>query len=106
YQLNITGHGHFGTLGSASQFEAQLLQVNLEVFREVWQHIAVRAGSGYLEGNHGLAAGLNLHDLTDLHAVGRTVHDLAVNEDVTVGHGLACLGDGAAETGAEHERVE
>src|SRR5690606_36374719 len=61
---------------------------------------------GDLERHRGLALRLDLDRLARLHAERRAVHDLAVHQDVTVGHVLAGLQDGAAETGAQHERVE
>src|SRR5690606_26239459 len=81
-------------------------EVDVQVLRRGREHVAVRAGGGHLEGDGGLAARLDLDDLTRLHTEGGTVDDLAVDEDVTVGHGLPGLRDRAAEAGAEHESVE
>ena len=47
-----------------------------------------------------------MDELARLHAEGRAVDDLAVDEDVAVHDELAGLRDGAGEAGAEHEGVE
>ncbi len=62
-------------------------------------------GSG-LERNHGLALGLDLDGLAGLDAVGRTVDDVAVDEDVAVDHELTGLSGGAGEAGTQDQSVK
>src|SRR5690606_4660830 len=105
-QLDVAGHRDLGALGATDELEAQLLEVDVEVRRHGREDVPVSAGGGDLERHRRLAARLDLDDLADLHAEGGAVDDLAVDEDVTVRHGLAGLGDRATEAGAQHERVE
>ena len=62
-------------------------------------------GSG-LERNHGLALGLDLDGLARLDAVGRTIDDVAIDEDVAMDHELASLGGGAGEACTQDQSVE
>src|SRR5690606_28172146 len=105
-ELDVAGHGDLGALRAAGELGAQLLQLDVEVARDVRQDVAVRTGGGDLERGHGLALRLDLDDLARLHAEGRTVDELAVDEDVAVHDGLAGLGDRTGEAGAQDEGVQ
>jgi hypothetical protein len=51
----------------------------------------VTAGGCYLERFHALALGVNVYELTWLHAERWAVDALTVYEDVTVNNHLTCL---------------
>ena len=49
---------------------------------------------------------LHLDGLAGLDTVGRTIHDVAVDEDVTVHHELTSLSGGTGDAGTQHEVVK
>ena len=53
-----------------------------------------------------MALGPHLDGLAGLDTVGRTIHDVAVDEDVTVHHELTGLSGGTGDAGTQHEVVK
>lgn len=49
---------------------------------------------------------MHVDHLAFLHTVGRTVHTLTVNTDVTVHHELTSLGNSASETSTQNQSVQ
>lgn len=64
------------------------------------------AGCCHLEGLGALALGLDVDELTRLHAERRAVDELSVDQDVTVHDELASLRGGAGEARTHDESVE
>src|SRR5215207_2926535 len=105
-ELHVTGHGDLDALRTTEELHLELVELGLEVARELGQHVDVTAGGRDLEGLGALAACLDVHELTRLHAERGAIDELTVDEDVAVHDELAGLRDGAREAGAEHDGVE
>ena len=104
--LHVNGHGDLGALRATHQGRLQAGELNVQVLGDGGQHVAVNALSGNLEGDRGLRLGLDLDGLAGLDAEGGAVHDLAVDEDVTVDDHLTGLLDGAGEAGTQDQGVQ
>ena len=59
-----------------------------------------------LERLHLFAAGLDVNHRAGLHAERRTIHELTINQDVTMHDHLTSLSSGAGKTRAHHQGVE
>src|SRR5690625_416512 len=100
-QVDFTGNRNLGAQRLGGEFGAQVFELHIEVGRYFAQDLAVTTGGSNLERNHGLALGLDLDDLSWLHAEGGAVNDLAVHEDVPLANSLPRPCAGAA-TPATH----
>ena len=70
-ELHFTGHGDLGALRATNQASLELVELDLEVAGNGRQDLGVAAGCCDLEGLGALALGLDVDELTRLHAEGR-----------------------------------
>ena len=105
-ELNFTGHGDLGALGATKERGVKLVDLYLKVGGKRRENLDVTTSGGNLERLHALAARLDVHELSWLHAEGRTVYKLAINENVTVNDELTSLSGRAGKTSANDEGVE
>src|SRR5690606_28829211 len=105
-ELHFTGHGDLGALRTTDQTGLQLVEFDLEIARNRGQHLGVTAGRCDLERLEALRLRLDVDELTRLHAEGRAIDELTVDEDVAVPDQPAGLRRGAGEAGTDDEGVE
>jgi hypothetical protein len=105
-ELNVTGDGYFSALGTTDQRCVQLVELYVEVCGHWRKNLCVSTRCSYLQWLENLGARLDVNELSWLHAEGRTVNELAINENVTVNNELTSLCSGASEAGTEHESVK
>src|SRR6478609_7132092 len=105
-ELHFAGHGDLSALRATDQTCLELVELDLEVAGNGGQDLGVTAGCCHLEGLGALALGLDVDELTRLHAERRAVDELAVDQDVTVHDELASLRGGAGEARTHDESVE
>src|SRR6478735_6549610 len=105
-ELDVTDDRHLGALGATHETGLELVELDLEVAGNGGPDLGVTAERRHLEGLGALALGLDVDELARLHAEGRAVDELAVDEDVAVHDELTRLRRGAGEARTEHEGVE
>jgi len=105
-ELNFTRHGDLGALGATKERGVKLVNLYLKVGRKRRKNLDVTTSGGNLERLHALAARLHVHELSWLHAEGRTVNKLAINQDVAVNDQLTSLSGRAGKAGANDKGIE
>ena len=104
--LNVNSYWDFFHFWLTGQGSLESCQVDVKIAWNCWENVAVYAFSCCLEWLHGLTLWLNLNGLTWLYMVAWAIHDVSINEDVTVNNELTSLCRCASKASTKHESIE